>query len=478
MSTVNKQQEWDWLEWERARAASLSRSSKGVSLQSWLDERRAGSDLSVHPISLKELRNWEINRSDGFLKLQHDSGRFFSVEGLRIKTNFGPRAQWDQAIIRQNERGLLGIAVRIREGVLEFLMQAKIEPGAINSVQLSPTIQATRSNYTRAHRGKSPEYYELFADYHAEGRWITRLPQIEQTTRFIGKQNTIALLLLPEENQIAACGNFRWCTLRDLKEMYLVDNNLNMNTCSVLACLPPMFGSAAVTSGSQLLSSSPAAAALLERLYGALSASPRSGSDMDNTMVWLNEMRERFQITYQRRGIDELEGWKLGEDELSSDWFSVIGVRVKAQREVAEWDQPLIAQHEPGLSVLAGRSINDEPHFLFQAKCDCGGDPAVHLAPTVSCSIPSRRRGTAEAPPFLDKVMNIPQDDFVFNVTLSEEGGRFYHYYINYKILWDEDFPEHDIPVNFRWIPYRAVFELVRHGYLNIEARSLFGFLV
>ena len=131
-----------------------------------------------------------------------------------------------------------------------------------------------------------------------------------------------------------------------------------------------------------------------------------------------------------------------------------------------------------GFRCLRARSINDEPHFLFQAKCDCGGDPAVHLAPTVSCSIPSRRRGTAEAPPFLDKVMNIPQDDFAFHAVLSEEGGRFERCCNDYRILWDEDFPERDIPENFRWIPYRAVFELVRHGYLNIEARSLFGFLV
>ena len=32
-------------------------------------------------------------------------------------------------------------------------MQAKVEPGNINSIQLSPTLQATRSNYTKAHGG-------------------------------------------------------------------------------------------------------------------------------------------------------------------------------------------------------------------------------------------------------------------------------------------------------------------------------------
>ena len=345
--------------WEEARRSSSYRCSEGAdgaALPVWLDERRSSLEPSIQRIALGEMRGWKLDRSDGALRLCHDSGRFFNVEGVRAETNFGPKPQWDQAVIRQSERGLLAIAARIGKGVLEFLVQAKMEPGCINAVQASPTIQATRSNYTRVHRGKSPEYYELFADYHAEGRWITRSPQIEQTTRFLGKKNTNAVLLLPDGYKVSEGENFRWCTLRDLKELYRSDNGVNMNARSILACLPPVSGSSPsdVPSGSRLISGAPAAAALLERLYGALSASPRSGSDMDNTMVWLNEMRERFQITYQRRGIDELEGWKLGEDELSSDWFSVIGVRVKAQREVAEWDQPLIAQHEPGLSVLAG----------------------------------------------------------------------------------------------------------------------------
>lgn len=477
-------------EWEEARRASCSRFSEGGEdgensapsspLDEWLDNRRAGFEPSIQRIPLAEMRRWTLDSSDGPLKLRHDSGRFFNVEGLRVTTNFGAKPQWDQAIIRQSERGLLGIAARIRDGVLEFLMQAKMEPGCVNILQASPTIQATRSNYTRVHQGKSPEYYELFGDCHPEGRWITRSPQIEQTTRFLGKKNTNAVLLLPRGQGIDERGNFRWCTLRELKELYLADNALNMNARSILACLPPMLH-AGPPPGTRLLSGSSDAAALLERLYASLSAlpsTPLSSSGIDDIIVWFHEMREYYRITAECRGIDELDGWRLSEDELSGDHFSVIGVRVKAQREVAEWDQPLIAQSEPELSVLVGRVINGEPCFLFQAKCDVGGDPPVHLAPTVSCAVPSKYRGTAEAPPFLNDVMNIPDGDFVFSAVLSEEGGRFHHCCNHYKILWDDDFPEHDIPMNFRWIPYRMIFELVRHGYLNIEARGLFGFLV
>ena len=466
------------MNWQDARRSSSIRGSSGISLESWLNARRTESDSSVEQIPLKSLRRWRLDRSDGFLKLRHDTTRFFSVEGFRVRTNFGPKAEWDQAAIRQPERGLLGIVARVHEGVLELLMQAKMEPGCVNAVQVSPTIQATRSNYTRVHQGKTPEYYEFFADYHSSGTWATRSPQVEQTTRFLDKKNINAFLVLPSDVQIPVSDSFRWCTLRDIKELYLRNNGVNMNARSVLACLPPVVPGDDLR-GELLLPRDSLPASLIERLYSSLNPDGRTSALRNSeTMIWFHEMCQRYWVEKESRSLDELEGWTVNEHAITGDYFSVIGVRVRADREIPDWDQPLVAQPENGMAVLVGKTVNGEPSFLLQAKCDPGGNPGVHLAPTVSCSVPSRRRGTDEAPPFLNCVMDIPEKDFVFNVTLSEEGGRFQHCENDYKILWDEDFPANDIPDNYRWVSYESIFELIRHGYLNIEARSLFGFLV
>ena len=48
------------------------------------------------------------------------------------------------------------------DGRLYFLMQAKVEPGNVNKYQISPTIQATKSNFTRAHGGKTPLFFDYF----------------------------------------------------------------------------------------------------------------------------------------------------------------------------------------------------------------------------------------------------------------------------------------------------------------------------
>ncbi|OQX29455.1 MAG: hypothetical protein B0D92_03670 [Spirochaeta sp. LUC14_002_19_P3] len=469
------------MDFDTARRASLLKSAEGDTLAQWLEERCRASEAEISPVPLNELRQWGFHCADGNLVFRHESGRFFSVVGRRIETNFGSRKQWDQAAVLQPEHGLLGMAARINDGVLELLVQAKMEPGCINKVQASPTIQATQSNYSRVHRGKLPTYFEFFSNFSPHRTWLFRSLQVEQTTRFLGKKNFNAFRLVndaPLESE-----EFRWCTLRNLKELYLIDNGINMNARSILACLPPLSPSGEVPTAKDIFPNSPPAGELLARLYASLRGNVAANlKHIGETMVWLNEMRARYWIKSLPQSLDALDGWTVEDNEIKSDFFSIMGVRVKANREVAEWDQPLMAQPENGLSVLVGKAIEGVPHFLFQAKCDAGGDPPVHLAPTVSCSVPALRQRIGEAPPFLDYVQSLPPEAFIFNTALSEEGGRFQKCVNHYKILWMEDsnenFREKDVPENYRWIPYETVFELIRHGCLNIESRSLFGFLV
>ncbi len=460
-------------EWQLARLQSMISGDGGYALASWLEEQRKSSHAHISEIPLSSLERWDYDRKSGYLLLRHDTGRFFSVEGRRIKFDSG--RQWDQAVLHQPERGLLGMAARIRSGNLEILLQAKMEPGCINLVQASPTIQATRSNYTRVHQGKMPEYFNLFTS--VDETFLVRSPQVEQTTRFLDKKNYNVFRILPSNEQLPSTGNFRWCTLRDIKELYLMDNGINMNTRSILACLPPIIPHN-IPAKEELLPKNPEIAELLTRLYASLNRDSMAAlQQVGETMVWLEQVSEHGTVTIHERSLDEMEDWTMDDWSIRSPYFSIVGMRVQADREVATWDQPLVAQPENGISALVGKTIHGVPHFLFQAKSDMGGNPPMHLAPTVSSSVPSLRTGTDNTPPFLQEILDRPPESFVFNAILSEEGGRFQKCQNSYRILWDEDFPITPIPDNFRWIPYETVFELVRHGYLNIEARSIFGLL-
>jgi len=66
--------------------------------------------------------------------LHHNTGKFFSIQGIDINTNFGIKYKWQQPIINQPEIGFLGIIVKKINGILHFLLQAKIELGNINYI--------------------------------------------------------------------------------------------------------------------------------------------------------------------------------------------------------------------------------------------------------------------------------------------------------------------------------------------------------
>ncbi|MET7767018.1 NDP-hexose 2,3-dehydratase family protein [Streptomyces sp. NPDC005393] len=114
-------------------------------LLSWLDVRRRANRLAVERVPFRELSGWEFD--DGTGNLRHTSGHFFSIEGLRVRTDHCWFGSWTQPIIVQPEIGILGLLVKRFDGVLHVLVQAKNEPGNIRGLQLSPTVQATRSNY-------------------------------------------------------------------------------------------------------------------------------------------------------------------------------------------------------------------------------------------------------------------------------------------------------------------------------------------
>ena len=125
---------------------------------SWLNERKDRLEVKLERISLEECSPWYYNEKDGII--QNTKGTFFQIAGVRQIKNNGEIIE--QPIILQDEIGFLGIICCKIKGIWHYLMQAKIEPGNVNNVQVSPTIQATKSNFTQQHGGARPAFLEYF----------------------------------------------------------------------------------------------------------------------------------------------------------------------------------------------------------------------------------------------------------------------------------------------------------------------------
>jgi dTDP-4-dehydro-6-deoxy-alpha-D-glucopyranose 2,3-dehydratase len=158
------------------------------------------------------------------------------VEGLAVTTNFGPVSGWQQPIIRQPEVGILGILVKEFGGVPHFLLSAKMEPGNVNALQLSPTVQATPSNYTRVHRGAASRYLDFFTG-DRDARLAVDVPQSEHGQWFHQKQNRN--MIVWTTGAVEPHEGYHWLTFDQISSLLSHDNVINMSTRSVLACLPP-----------------------------------------------------------------------------------------------------------------------------------------------------------------------------------------------------------------------------------------------
>ncbi|MDQ4131330.1 MAG: NDP-hexose 2,3-dehydratase family protein, partial [Actinomycetota bacterium] len=200
-----------------------------------VDARRA----TVREVGLCELPEWRWARDP--LRLVHRTGRFFAVEGYRLSVSgvpwaSGPPApEVDQPLISQPEIGVLGFLTKRLKGTRHFLVQAKMEPGNARQVQLAPTVQATRSNYMRVHRGSSTPYLEFFLARRRSRVLVDEL-QPEQGAYFLAKRNRNMVVETDEE--VAVGDRYCWMTLGHLKALLQMPYAVNMDARSVLSCLP------------------------------------------------------------------------------------------------------------------------------------------------------------------------------------------------------------------------------------------------
>ena len=200
----------------------------------WLHRRNKEVEVKIELVPFESMTDWYMDEEQG--SIRHCSGKFFSIDGIRIETNWGVKSFWEQPIINQPEIGYLGLIAKKINNVLYFLVQAKVEPGNINCVQISPTLQATKSNYTKVHKGKEPLYLKYFTQIGVLSRVMIDQLQSEQGARFLHKRNRNIIVEVKED--IPVYDDFCWLTLGQIKRLMQQDNIVNMDLRTVVSGIP------------------------------------------------------------------------------------------------------------------------------------------------------------------------------------------------------------------------------------------------
>lgn len=452
----------------REMRREIARSRKGIhslhtdrQVDRWIAARLATPDLKVRTTSLFGLKGWQVDAENG--DIRHESGRFFTLTGayVRHRTPDG-ELEWDQPIIDQAEVGILGILAKKINGVMHLCLQAKEEPGNINSVQLSPTVQATFSNYTRVHGGSPPAMLDYFLG--SRGRTVYAKLQTEDGGRFLFKSNRNMIVQVDDDDLAELPEGFIWLTVRQIIRLLSRDNLVHACTRSILAALIAADESA-----------------LPVRTAGSAGNRDSIGS----LAQWLDDQKAANHIMVKRKPLNTLKEWSMDRDgSFSHDegrFFRVIGIEVESRaREVFAWDQPILDNPGTGIIGLLTREQRGERYFLMQAKVEPGNRSVVQLGPTVQFT-PGNYIGNSKIPkPFLfEEFYHGGNFSVLFESMQSEEGARFFCEAHLHRILTLPPGVELDLPADFRWISQSDLHLFIHMGEMvNSCARSALSLLL
>ena len=189
----------------------------------WLKERNKINKMKVQKVPIKELTEWSYKKNGN---LFHKSGQFFSVEGVKVSNAIEREvSSWEQPILNQKHGGILAIISRERDGIIEFLLYARKEPGD-KDLKLCPSFSATQSNINRVHGGKKTHLTDIIIGNNKN--YLGKTIHYEEGARFWKKpnQNLIVEISLKESLRIKN-SDFIWLNMSQIKKLNFKNGILN-----------------------------------------------------------------------------------------------------------------------------------------------------------------------------------------------------------------------------------------------------------
>lgn len=434
----------------------------------WIKELNNTIEVNIEECSINDSSFWFYDDYNG--EILNRKRSFFSIKGMRRFED--GEFTGEQPIIIQPEIGYLGIICRKIGGIMNFLMQAKVEPGNVNCVQISPTIQATKSNFTRAHGGKLPTYFELFENSE-KYQVIYDQIQSEQATRFYKKRNRNMIMIVEEEFEIYS--NFRWMTLGQIKKLMEVDNLVNMDTRTVLSGIPFSTLSLSVEEKQEIQGLFVDQALFKSIFY----------SEPQENLPWIYQRLNNYKMFHDVKiatvPLNQLVDWKVDEFGITCKKNADFMVRYYdigiSGREVQHWTQPLFKAIGMATFGLLSCVVDGKRKYLVRIKPEIGSFDKAEIGPSVQWEPTHYLYNDNEVEKLFRKKYENKQGVWI-DVVLSEEGGRFYHEQNNNVIIEIEHDELGDLPEDYLWVNYSTLNYLVQvNNCLNIQLRNLLSLI-
>jgi len=435
----------------------------------WVQENESTTVVNITRTTLDGDAFWFYDKKKGEITNKNNS--FFSITGFIFKQR--EQLLYEQPIIIQDEIGFLGIICKNFSGILHFLMQAKIEPGNINKIQISPTIQATKSNFLRKHSGKEPAYLEYFLNSSCNKLIVDQI-QSEQSSRFYKKRNRNIIILVDEE--VTLLPNFCWMTLWQIKHLMRHDNLVNMDTRTVLSCIPFCRVNILNTPNLHLFQKAFSSNEFFNSVFSndGLNSLPAVYQEINNHKMF-NDSYKGFIPLHKLRHWNWHNGQFICEYKANFK-ISFFDIEINS-REVSHWTQPLFEATGISTFGLPVCQQNGIMLFLVCVKPEVGCFDILELGPAIQLE-PTEEPNPENPVERLFFEYFYSGKGIIHNVLLSEEGGRFYCEQNRNLIVEIPSDRLKCLPAGYFWLDFRTLNYLIQiNNCLNIQLRNLLSLL-
>jgi oxidase EvaA len=201
---------------------------------SWFTELKCKYDLNVRSVGLAVAKPWVVDGD----RIFHPSGNFFEVMAVRVEADNREVPAWTQPLLKPCREGIIAYLVKKHEEEVHFLMQAKVEPGNFDILEMAPTVQCLTGDYRRTREEFRPAFLD-FVLLAERSNVLFDTRQSEEGGRFFQEENRNMIVniggVFPDEIP----ENFLWVSFSQLKELMRFNNMVNVQARCLLCAVTP-----------------------------------------------------------------------------------------------------------------------------------------------------------------------------------------------------------------------------------------------
>ena len=162
-------------------------------------------------------------------------GKYFKVVGVKVTISNREVSSWCQPLIQPMQQGICAFIIKKINGVYHFMVQAKLECGNFDVMELAPTVQCLTGNIPSS-RSARPPFLDLVLESSGSQVLYDTL-QSEEGGRFYHEQNRNMLVEVDGSFPLELPERYRWMTLGQIYQFLRFNNYLNIQSRSLIAAL-------------------------------------------------------------------------------------------------------------------------------------------------------------------------------------------------------------------------------------------------